>query len=257
VAALIVEGKTDLDRDLPMANLAILEVSPRFDDLEPTHVPHCFGGALDGILHRLVTADRGRTDEGDYFINMVAHVSCLFRWPMAIRRRLFLSYPNSLYSVASEVARGFWPLRKTQAAKDPQPAAHGVFRPGAVIKKNPTFQHCVRGMSVKVPQGRLNGPSAVGAPPGAGICHLLGRSGRRPPKKTAGTHYGDPAAIKAKLGLAQSRLARNPPPEKGHTQNTQSENQGVGTRLGDGGERDVVNLNPGAANGVNPESVCG
>jgi hypothetical protein len=75
---LIVKGEANLNRDLPMADLAILKVPPRLNNLKPTHVSHCFRGAGDGILNRLVAAGGRRTHEGNYFINMVAHVFVLF-----------------------------------------------------------------------------------------------------------------------------------------------------------------------------------
>ena len=47
------EAKTDLDRDLKMANLAIHDMTPRFDDFEPVDV-------TDGLSSRFdCDADRG------------------------------------------------------------------------------------------------------------------------------------------------------------------------------------------------------
>jgi hypothetical protein len=49
--ALLVEGKAHLNRDLPMSNLAILNMSSDLGDLEPPKVSKTFCCFCEGILH--------------------------------------------------------------------------------------------------------------------------------------------------------------------------------------------------------------
>src|SRR5205085_9587587 len=55
---LFVEREANFERDLPVIDLAVLNVAARFSDLEPAHVSDGFSGALQGILYRFFDALR-------------------------------------------------------------------------------------------------------------------------------------------------------------------------------------------------------
>ncbi len=60
---LLVEGKTQIDRDLPMGYFAIFNMAARFDYLEPTKVMDRFRSFLKRSPYGLVTSRRGAASD--------------------------------------------------------------------------------------------------------------------------------------------------------------------------------------------------
>src|SRR3989344_9572935 len=68
-----VEAKADLDLDLPVGNLAVLEMAARLHHLEPVEVMQVLAGARDGVAHGFVRTLGGRPDNFNHFISVLAH----------------------------------------------------------------------------------------------------------------------------------------------------------------------------------------
>src|SRR5690606_22143864 len=55
------QRETQMDRDLPVGNVAALDVAARLDDLEPAQILQGLGCLCDRDANRVVIAFRGRT----------------------------------------------------------------------------------------------------------------------------------------------------------------------------------------------------
>ena len=71
------EAETRLQRDLPMRDLAVGDLSARLDDFEPVEVAQRLAGGLDRVADRVVDARRRRADEFDHLVDMVGHAYLL------------------------------------------------------------------------------------------------------------------------------------------------------------------------------------
>jgi len=63
----------DFHRNLPVGDLTLLKMGAGIDNLQPSEV--LFGGRRlgDGVLHRILDALGGGTDEFDLFVSVIAH----------------------------------------------------------------------------------------------------------------------------------------------------------------------------------------
>lgn len=73
-----VEGEADADRDLPMRDLSVLDVSARLDDLEPLHSMKCLAGALQRGPDRVVARSLRRSCQLDVLVDVVRHSTVPF-----------------------------------------------------------------------------------------------------------------------------------------------------------------------------------
>ncbi len=70
---LLVEREADFQRHLPVGNLAFFDVAARFAHLKPAHVANGFPGARQRVFHGVVKRIRRRTNQLDFFVNVISH----------------------------------------------------------------------------------------------------------------------------------------------------------------------------------------
>ena len=71
--SLFVEREAHFERHLPMCELPFLKITARLGDLKPAHVANRFLRARQRVLHRLLEPIWGRTNQLDFFVNVLAH----------------------------------------------------------------------------------------------------------------------------------------------------------------------------------------
>ncbi len=81
---LLVQGEADFERHLPVRDLSFFEITARLGYFEPAHVANSLLRARQRILYRLLKPFRGRTDQFDFFVNVISHGCILWR---AVRGR--------------------------------------------------------------------------------------------------------------------------------------------------------------------------
>src|SRR5262249_5966581 len=69
----LVERESNLERHLPMIDLAVLDVSSGFGHLKPTHVADGLFSACQRIFYRLLKSVGRRTNHFNFLINMIRH----------------------------------------------------------------------------------------------------------------------------------------------------------------------------------------
>jgi len=72
---LLLERESDLERYLPVTNLAVLQLSAGFDYLKPTHVANGLFSASQGIFYRLFKSVGRRTNHLNLLVNVLGHVA--------------------------------------------------------------------------------------------------------------------------------------------------------------------------------------
>jgi hypothetical protein len=86
-------GKSDFDGHLPMVQLSLVNISARFDHLEPGQVLDRFVRAFNGFINGVLDGARRGAGEFDEFINVVFHAimfAAASRLRYAIRRPLVI-----------------------------------------------------------------------------------------------------------------------------------------------------------------------
>ena len=67
------QGETDFQRDLPLSDAAVLNSTSRFNNFEPFHVFHRFGGSTNCVADRFFHRLRRCAGNLNLFVNIVRH----------------------------------------------------------------------------------------------------------------------------------------------------------------------------------------
>ena len=62
-----------------MTDLAVVDITAGFGHLKPAHVTDCFLGACQRIFYRFLKSVRRGTNELNFLVNMIRHVSIISR----------------------------------------------------------------------------------------------------------------------------------------------------------------------------------
>jgi hypothetical protein len=68
-----IQREADLHCNLPVRNLIIFKVTAQFGDFKPLHISDRLAGSRDRVIHGAFNAVRRRTDELNFFIDVVTH----------------------------------------------------------------------------------------------------------------------------------------------------------------------------------------
>jgi hypothetical protein len=73
VRASVFESETDLDRNLPVLDGTVIDITARFDHFEPVHMLDGFRGLGDRILNGIVTAVFRTARDFNVLVNVICH----------------------------------------------------------------------------------------------------------------------------------------------------------------------------------------
>ena len=71
---LVVQGKSDFNRHLPVLDFSTVDVATGVYDLEPAHVVDSLGGLGKGIVYGLFDSSLRTADQFDSLIGVISHV---------------------------------------------------------------------------------------------------------------------------------------------------------------------------------------
>src|SRR5688500_6437222 len=99
--SVLFEGESDLDRDLPVCDFAVLDVAAGVQDLEPSQLSYGLRRTGDGAFHGVIGTRRRRPHQLQRLVDVVGHRSPHFASAITPSSPACTCRSAHLYSVRS------------------------------------------------------------------------------------------------------------------------------------------------------------